>query len=383
MSIPLEEILGPEALAGFLEPGAIKCGLPREAYTSQAFFALEQRTVFTSGWSFAGFAHELAAPGSLQPITVGGLPLVLVRGKDGAIRVFHNVCRHRGLKLVDQPCAGRRTLSCPYHGWTYELDGRLKGAPNFGGAGKSDAPGFDPEAHGLVPVASAVWHDWIFVNPDGSAPPFADYVGPLEAAIGDFDLSDITPIIHIDSGEVAANWKFLCENFIEPYHVPLTHPQTAAGQPLEEHYMIEDGLLVGCGIDVGDRTARKANGGGRGREVCLDFSAWYHLLFPNFLFFVYFGEETHVNVMLNTPLAPDRTHQRRVIYQQGGQPPSEDQLAAWRQLNCDVVAEDWHMAERLQAGRASPVTATGGVLSPVWETSAHAFDHLVLAAMRR
>ena len=214
-----------------------------------------------------------------------------------------------------------------------------------------------------------------------NAPDFAAQVAPLEAAIGDIDLTALTPILSIDSGEVAANWKFLCENYVEPYHVPLTHPQTAAGQPLEEHYLHQDGVLVGCGIDVGEG-GRKTNGGKRGREVCLDFSAWYHLLFPNFCFFVYFGDETHVNVMLNTPLAPDRTHQRRVIYQLGGETPTDAQLEAWRQLNCDVVAEDWHMAVRLQEGRASPVTAGGGVLSPVWETSAHAFDRLIVDSMR-
>ena len=141
--------------------------------------------------------------------------------------------------------------------------------------------------------------------------------------------------------------------------------------------MVGDGHMVGCAIDIDEHPPEK----GRGRDICLDISARYLLLFPNFLFFVYFGEDTHINVMLNRPVAPDQTHQQRVIYRLGGAEPDAATLDKWRALTEDVIAEDRAMVERLQAGRSSPVAADGGVLSPVWETSERAFQDLIMAAV--
>ncbi|MEM7173598.1 MAG: aromatic ring-hydroxylating dioxygenase subunit alpha [Pseudomonadota bacterium] len=378
----LESILGTEALQDFLSPGQIKHGLPSGAYTSQDFFDLEQEKVFAGQWAFVGFAHELAEPGDMAPLTAAGLPVVLVRGKDREIRAFHNVCRHRGFRLVGEPCRGKRMFACPYHAWTYELNGKLRAAPHFGGPGKRRAEGFDYEDHGLKEIPCRIWHDWIFINIDGRAMAFEDFIAPLQARVADMDLGALTPLFHIDSGDFKANWKFICENFIEPYHVPVTHPETAAGQPLKDHYLLRDKHLVGCAIDLDEEAEKKPQGsGGANRGYCLDISARYFLLFPNFLFFIYFGEQTHVNVMLNTPLAPDRNHQRRVIYQLGGEAPTEDEIEGWRQLNNDVVAEDRFMVEGLQEGRKSPVMWNGGVLSPAWEGSQHAFQELIVEAM--
>ena len=383
MNVRVENVLGEDAVADFLNATPIMKGLPAGAYTDEAFFKLEQKKVFQANWSLAGFAHEIPQPGDAIPGELGGLPIVMVRGKEGQIRVFHNVCRHRGLKLVDEPCSGRKDITCPYHGWMYGLDGRLLVAPHFGGMGKRTTDGFDYDERGLVEVRSAVWHDWIFANLDGNAGDFDEFLDPLKRYVGDLDLSRLDPILQMDSGTVDANWKFLTENFAEPYHVPMIHPETAAGQPLKDHYMIRDRNLVGCGIDVGDTAnGAKAPKPGNGKELCLDFSAWYLVLYPHFNFFVYFGDEKHVYVMLNTPLAPDRTHQRRVIYQLGGPDQTDESREAWRKLNEDVIREDWEMAVRLQAGRASPVMADGGVMSPAWEVGEHGFDELIMASMR-
>ncbi len=379
MSEAAAAILGRQELDRFIAAGPIKRGLPRAAYTDPAFFDLEMRTVFARTWVFVGFTHEIASPGDLWPARAGAAPVLLVRGHDNDVRAFHNVCRHRGSKLVDRPCNAKLRIVCPYHAWSYGLDGSLKTPSNFGGPGVHGAEGFEPAKHGLVPIRCTVWHDWILVNLDGKAPPFEDYVRPLEAKLRHIDFEALKPIIHIDSGVLDANWKFPLENYIEPYHVPVVHPETAAGQPLADHYVLpRDGFLVGCGIDrrgaAGDRDVRRA--------VFLDFSAHYLLLFPNFALFVYYGDETQVTIMHNTPLAADRNHQRRVIYQMGGVPPSPAMLAEWIKLNEDVVAEDWAMLRRLQEGRASPVLDDGGVLSPVWETADHDFESLVIECMR-
>ncbi len=383
MEKQVEEVLGKDLVKGFNHPGPVMKGLPGAAYTSEAFFRLEQQKVFQANWSLAGFVHELPAPGNARPSLMGGVPIVAVHGSDGRIRVFHNVCRHRGLQLVDQPCSGKKRLMCPYHAWTYGLDGKLVMAPHFGGLGKQPVAGFDYADYGLKEVRSAVWHDWIFVNIDGKAPAFEDFLAPLKAYIGDLDLDHIHPIIEMDSGTVNANWKFLSENFCEPYHVPVVHPETAAGQPLKDHYMVRDRHLTGCGIKISGEIDDLKPPRQGGRDLCLDISAWYLVLFPHFNFFVYFGDDTHVYVMLNSPIAPGLTHQRRVIYQIGGTKPSEASKEEWRRLNADVVREDWDMAERLQLGRASPVMADGGVMSPVWEVGEHGFDELVMEAMSR
>jgi choline monooxygenase len=382
MTVQVESLLGENLVAGFRSVQAIKKGLPSAAYTDAEFFKLEMKKVLAADWVLAGFVHELPTAGDARPQTVAGMPLVIVRDSAGQLRVFHNVCRHRGLKLVDQPCSGKKDLTCPYHGWMYNLDGKLLLAPHFGGMGKRTADGFDYEQHGLCEIRSAIWHDWIFVNIDGQAVDFGQFIEPLAKKISSLDLSQLTPILQIDSGEVRANWKFITENFVEPYHVPVTHPETAAGQPLKDHYMLRDRHLIGCGADVRGHRRVREEGNGR-HSLCLDVSAWYLTLFPSLNFFVYFGGQIHIYVMVNTPLAPDRTHQRRMIYQLGGDLPSAAELEAWRRLNIDVVAEDWERLTRLQQGRASPIMADGGVLSPAWETSEHAFDELILEAVSK
>lgn len=244
MSPSLQSILGPEALAAFEAPGPVARGLPGTAYTSEAFFALENERIFSASWVFAGFAHELARTGDVMPVTVAGRPVLLVRDAEHRIRAFHNVCRHRCLKLVDAPGNTGRTIRCPYHAWTYGLDGALHVTPYFGGREPRAAPdGFDRTEHGLVPIRSGTWHDWIFVNLNGAAPPLEDFIAPLRRRLDGIDLTRMHHLATIDFGEVGANWKLLLENFIEPYHVQFVH-STTTEQPLADHYtIIEPGVV--------------------------------------------------------------------------------------------------------------------------------------------
>ncbi len=340
-------------------------GLPREAYLSDEFMRRENERLFARRWVFAAFAHELAEPGDLQPVTVGGQPLVLIRGRDGVLRGFHNACAHRGAKLFNEPACAKRTLTCPYHAWTYDLEGKLLAAPNFGGW-RQDVRGFDKSAHGLKPVSLGIFHDWVFVNIDGEAEPFEAFLRPLKEALEGTDFGRLRPVARIDLGVVEANWKFLMENFIEPYHVPVVHHSTTE-QPLDDHYPIVNGACIGSAVDIpADRV---------GRAGTLAVSSRYLTLFPTFVLGVYVPDE--VGVHLNIPLSPGRTQQYRVIYQMAGEPWNEAKIAAQRRLWYDVHKEDHAMVERLQAGRASTATATGGVLSPCWETSLYEFQRLV------
>jgi choline monooxygenase len=349
-------------------------GLPRAAYTSEAFHAREQERVFARGWVFAGLAHEIPQAGDVVPVTVAGQPVILLRDGGGEIAAFHNVCRHRGSILVDAPCRGQKVLTCPYHSWAYDLDGSLRATPHFAGHGKSTPPGFDPSRYGLKPVRSATWHDWIFVNIDGNASPIEDHVAPLAKLIAGMGVETMTPVATLDFGAVEANWKLLMENFIEPYHVPVVHPETAGGQPLKGHYAVIEGHCVGAAVDV---TAPVKKAGG---DPHLDMSARYLTLFPNFVLGVYMPDQ--MGVHLNIPDGPSRTRQKRVIYVRNDSVPPPDAVAELRDLWRKVHEEDHAICERLQAGRASPVMDDGGVLSPHWETSERAFQKMVLEAVR-
>ena len=371
MSESLQTILGARTLAAFEAAGPVASGLPGAAYTSEAFFALENERIFTDSWVFAGFAHELARAGDVVPVTVAGRPLLIVRDGELRIRAFHNVCRHRNLKLVDTPGHAGRAIRCPYHSWTYGLDGALLLTPYFGGRDPRAVPlGFDPGCHGLAPVRSASWHDWVFVNLNGDAPPIEEFVAPLRNRLEGVDLTRLHHIVTIDFGEVAANWKLVVENFIEPYHVQFVHGGTTE-QPLTDHYTVNDPGCLGCAVDVAGEATR---------DDTLSEDSRYLTLFPNFVFGLYLPDQ--VGVQLNVPLAPGRTLQRRAIYSL--EPESQlagraEQLAnLWRAVH----AEDHAMLERLQQGRASEAAAGGGVLSPVWEDAVRSFQELVVKCLR-
>ena len=371
MTPSLQAIVELEALTAFDTPGPVASGLPAAAYTSDAFFALENERIFGKCWVFAGFAHELARPGDVVPVTVAGQPVLLVRDTQRRIRAFHNVCRHRCLKLVDEPGNVGRAIRCPYHSWTYGLDGTLHVAPYFGGRDPRAVPaGFDHGDHGLAPVRSATWHDWIFVDLGGAAPPLEVFVAPLLDRLDGLDLDRMHHLVTVDFREVAANWKLLLENFIEPYHVQFVH-STTTEQPLADHYTVNEPGCLGCGVDVSGTAAR---------DDTLSANSRFLTLFPNFVFGLYLPDQ--IGVHLDVPLAPDRTLQRRAIYSLGPEPTSDERAEQLAKLWRDVHLEDHAICERLQQGRASDVAAGGGLLSPVWEDSVRSFQELVMSHLR-
>ena len=159
------------------------------------------------------------------------------------------MCRHRCLQLVDQAKNVGKLIRCPYHSWVYDLSGALRASPHFGGTGQQRPEGFDPAQHGLKPVRVHVWHDWVFVNLSGDAPVFEDYAAPLIDRLEGIDFAKVKLIGMLDFGEIATNWKFIMENFIEPYHVQFVHTSTT-DQPLRDHYTIVDGNCLGSAVDL-------------------------------------------------------------------------------------------------------------------------------------
>lgn len=349
--------------------GALATGLPSWAYTSQDVWDLECATVLSDNWICAGFSHEMPQPGDVVPVTIAGKPIVLVRQQGGGVSAFHNVCRHRCLTLVDGPKNVGKLIRCPYHAWAYDLDGQLRASPHFGGMEKNEPAGFDRAENGLVPIRTHVWHDWIFVNLNGDAPAFETYAGSLIERLGGIDFAMVEPIAVLEFGEIATNWKFIMENFIEPYHVQFVHTSTT-DQPLKDHYTIVDGVCLGSAVDLEAEV---------GTSNSLAVSSRYLTLFPNFILGRYFPDQ--IGVYLNIPLGPDRVQQKRAIYTTHGMELGPHEIEGLKSLWWYVHKEDHEMCERLYTGRASPVATDGGLLSPHWEDSVRAFQELVASGV--
>ncbi len=193
--------------------------LPARLYSDAAIYAIERREIFARTWQL--FAHEsqLPRPGDYVATSFAGYPILAVRGDDGAIRAFHNVCRHRAGPLVDDGeghCAG--ALVCRYHAWKYALDGRLASARDFG-----PADGFDPRDYSLFALKCEIWRGFVFVNLDADAPPLSEAIAPLERR-----MQHLAPErfrnARASSHEMRCNWKAYVENYLEGYHIPVLHP---------------------------------------------------------------------------------------------------------------------------------------------------------------
>ena len=254
--------------------------LPGIVFKCPDFLGLEFERWLSRTWLFVGRGADIPAVGDAR--TVPGLPLFLIRDESDHICAFHNACRHRGHRLISKPCKGLKQIICPYHRWTYRLDGQLRLTPNAGGARVHDLEGFDKTEHSLLPVRCESWHDWIFINLQGDAPSLSDFVAPLAAQLDFVDFDKLQHFLTMERRSVSANWKLCMENTMEPYHVPYVHSSSAAGQPLHLHYMIDADPVVGCGIDVPDSDYNNQPADPDASLTHLDMSARYLVRMPNF-----------------------------------------------------------------------------------------------------
>ena len=219
-----------------------------------------------------------------------------------------------------------------------------------------------------MPVRCKTWHDWVFVNLDGQAEDFEQFIMPLERQLGDLSLEQIKPVAMLDLGLVHCNWKLLLENFIEPYHVQFVH-KTTTSQPLTDHHTIIDQHCLGSACDIEPGHAADTS-------TTLAVTSRYLTLFPNFVMGTYAPDQ--LGIYLNIPVSVDQTRQFRVIYLHRDSPVSGAQIENLKKLWYNVHKEDHAMCERLQLGRKSPVADSGGWLSPYWEDSVYRFQQLVV-----
>ena len=199
--------------------------LPRDAYTSAEWFEREQNELFSRCWSFAGLTTDVAEQGDYRCVQAGRYPLFIVRDADGAIRAFHNLCRHRGSVILDGEGRAKSGLRCRYHYWTYNLDGSLRSLP----LEKELFPDLERGAHALKPASVDFYGDAIFVHPDPEpAETFDAFLGPLRDCEWPHRAADMTQIarVHYD---MACNWKLFFENAVDVYHLAFLHEKTLGG----------------------------------------------------------------------------------------------------------------------------------------------------------
>ena len=240
--------LDPAALADSLRPFGESRMLPRAAYVDPAVFEWEQRHFFGGGWMCVGRSAQLPAAGDLRAEPVGEGSVLLARGEDGVLRAFANSCRHRGHELL--PCgsaAQESVIICPYHSWTYGLNGSLRAAAGF-----KNRPGFQADQWGLVELPVEEWHGLVFVDGSAGAGPLADSLGTLEDFMAPYEPERLVVAGQHDY-EVAANWKILTENYHECYHCPMIHPELCKVSPPKsgENYSAP-GTWVGGWMDLRD-----------------------------------------------------------------------------------------------------------------------------------
>jgi Rieske 2Fe-2S family protein len=328
--------------------------LPRDAYTSPRVFAFEQERFFAGSWTCVGREGDLEATGDQRAVRVGGAGVLLVRGTDGRARAFANTCRHRGHELLGVgEQTTRRTVLCPYHAWTYDLDGSLRVAPGF-----RDHTVLRPGEHGLVELPLESWHGFLFVNGSGDAPPFAEHVGALDELVAPYQPERLVPLAS-HAYDLACNWKVVLENYHECYHCPLIHPELCQVSPPASGDNFElDGAWVGGTMDLKDHAATMSLDGHSdgvpipGLDAERLRTVAYLGLFPNLLLSLH---PDYLMTHLVEPLGPDLSHVVCTWYfppEATGRPGFDPAYAVefWDRTN----RQDWAACESVQRGMASP-----------------------------
>ena len=327
--------------------------LPQRFFVSPEVFQEEEAKIFSRQWVCVGHESDVAAPGDFFVAEVARESLLIVRDQDRQLRGFFNVCRHRGTRLCEESHGHSKVVQCPYHAWTYGLDGHLLGAPSM-----DTVPGFARSDYSLHPVALETWEGLIFVSLEEKPTSLSEVFAPLAGKFSHWNLPRLRSARRVDY-DVRANWKLIFENYSECYHCSLVHPALSKLSPSDsaENDLSEGPFLGGfmaiakgesltlsgkaCALPVGDIAAED------------HAKVFYYSLFPNVLLSLH---PDYVMVHLIRPLAPDRSLVRCDWYFHpdagtAAQPAfhPEDAIDFWDLTN----RQDWHVCELSQQGISS------------------------------
>ncbi|MCH9852722.1 MAG: aromatic ring-hydroxylating dioxygenase subunit alpha [Alphaproteobacteria bacterium] len=365
-------------LANVLQPIHQARGLPNECYTSEDYYKIEMERIFHHGWFAIGFTSDVKKKGDVYPVNVAGHSFLITRNGKNELRVFHNVCRHRGHILVQKP-ANMPLIRCPYHSWCYNHDGALKKAPHVGGVGHDSHPDFKPENAGLLPVRYAEWLGVVFVNPSGKAQEFSDYIASPKQMWQEY--TDVPLFANDDSRfgfDLACNWKFAIENYCESYHLPWVHPDLNSYSKLEDHYNIEGDGCSGQGTIVYQPTLDES--GRRLTELTHLSDKWstggeYLSVYPNLLSGVH---KDHIVLVIVMPNGAGRSTERGMLFYFDEEAVGDKFQILRRRMNenwYQVFKEDVTVVEGMQLGRGTAYD--GGTFSPAMDGPNHCFHQWV------
>jgi choline monooxygenase len=347
-----------------------------EAYTIPAPWYLDRRIeqaereqVFATNWIAVGRIDQVAVEGQFFTVEIAGEPLVVVRGSDGELRAFFNVCRHHAAAVANVPCGTLQHLRCPYHGWTYGLDGSLKGTPEFAGVCN-----FDRAANGLVPVRVETWEQFIFITLDPDAAALRTSLGDLPARVAMLGLADLHFFVR-KTYSLACNWKVYVDNYLDGgYHVPHLHKGLNSVLDYKEYtienserYSLQSSPMVRSEEHESFAATRTGE------------RAYYYWLYPNFMINIY---EDVMDTNLVLPLATDRCLVQFDFF-------FKDVSDGARIANTNSVAvsdaiqdEDVGICESVQRGLHSRAYGAGR-LSVRREGGEHLFHRLLAKDLRR
>ena len=363
-------------------------GLPNECYTSKEYTLVERKKLFEDKWIVIGSASSLKEAGDAKPIDLLGIPILIVRTKENQIKVFHNICSHRGLKLVNKPGKIKNVIRCPYHSWSYNLDGELISTPHIGGMNIHEAPKFEKSKSNLKEIRSHIWLDLIMININNNEISFDEYIKPLSDRwekfwpVKDRDLINHSKDYGYFKLNAKCNWKFAIENYCESYHLPWVHPGLNSYSKIEDHYHIQ-GLpnrFAGQGtVAYNPRFV--------GNEKLPCFPSWpkhkeniaeYIALFPNVMLGIH---KDHYYAYWLEPINHELTLEHMEIYYVGEEAANSKKFKSLREQNHkqweDIQKEDVDIIQGMQIGRNSPVY-NGGNFSPVMDNPTHHFHKWVV-----
>jgi len=323
--------------------------LPQKYFVSPDILAKEQAEIFSNQWLLVGHQSQIPMPGDYFVAPIAGESLIIVRDQGSTIRGFYNVCRHRGTRLKEDACGHASAIQCPYHAWTYRLDGRLIGAPHM-----DEVPGFDKVDYSLRGVNLALWEGFIFINLDANATPLEEWFAPLNGKFSHWNMSILRPAKRIEY-DVRANWKLMFENYSECYHCPGVHPQLQKVSPYDSaENDLREGPFLGGFMKINPGKSLTMSG-----NACAAFvgkienlqQVFYYTIFPNMLLSLH---PEYVMVHQLWPQSPERT---QIVCDWLFHPDAfnrsdfkpDDAIEFWNLTN----TQDWHVCELSQQGIAS------------------------------
>ena len=366
MDAPLKEILASYNAAAPLSQAHT---IPAAWYTDPRIAQLELDNVFARNWQAVGRTEQVATPGQFVTATVAGEPIVAVRGSDNNLRAFYNVCRHHAMTVMNEPCGQAQHMRCPYHGWTYNLEGELRGMTEFEGV-----ENFERSRNGLVPVRVDTWENFVFVNLDAQAESLTDFLGALVERAKPLGFVDLK-FVERRSYTLNCNWKVYVDNFLDGgYHVP--HMHKGLNSVLDyTSYTIENVdrcCVQSSPVSVDTKSESNAAATRKGDR------AYYFWQYPNYMLNWYEG---YLDTNLVLPLGVDRCE---VIFDFYFGDTTEEQMPYIRQsmgVSELVQQEDIVICDGVQRGLSSRAYQAGR-LSVRREAGEHLFHRLLAADLR-